>query len=134
MTLGETLRETVDAEAAAKRKAEIEARKAAEKRRASLRWDRCSLTASLKDKLSEQILSRREPSYKITSTDLRAWVNACNLGYTNVDDRDIWEIFLNWLKSEDLVLKITEEHDGMGMRDWITIRVSPKPLPEFEAD
>lgn len=134
MTLGETLRETMAVKAAEKRKAELAARREEERRRASIRLSRSTLISRVTECLIEQITSHIEPSYKITATDQRSWVNACNLGYMSADDKDIWESFLNWLKSEDLTLKITEEHDGMGMRDWITIRVSPKPLPEFEAD
>ena len=133
MTLGETLRKNIADEAAAKRKAELQARQIEERRRAALRLSRSTLIARITECLIEKITSGCEPSYKITATDQRSWINACNLGW-KTQDTDIWGKFLEWLKEEDLVLKINEEHDGMGMSDWVTIHFSPKPLPEVEAD
>lgn len=133
MTLGETLRKTIAEEAAARQKAMLETQQKEEKRRAVLRLSRKTLIARIVECLMQHILTGREPSYKITDTNQRSWVNACNLGW-KTRDTDIWGNFIEWLKEEDLVLKIAEEHDGMGMSDWTTIRVSPKPLPEVEAD
>jgi hypothetical protein len=133
MTLGEKLRATINTENAAKLEAERKAREAEVRRIAAARMSRQILVGRIKDIFIDKITRGETPIYKITSTDQRAWVNGCERNYNSVDC-DIWDNFTKWLKSEDLRIKITEEHDGMGTADWIVIHAEPLPGAENDAD
>lgn len=133
MTLGAKLRETIKAETAAKLESERKIREAEERRRLKLRAERQRLVDSIREVFIDRITRGEKTGYKLVSTDLRAWVNGCERNY-NAIDRDIWDNFTKWLKSEDLRVKITEEHDGMGTADWIVIHAEPLPGAEIEAD
>jgi hypothetical protein len=137
MTLGEKLKATIKAEEAAKVEA---ARKIAEeiaRRLAKQTRERQTLIYNIKDEIIAKIEDGKKPAYKLYGpTDVRAWINAWYLRSDGrpMEDRDVWVDLQDWLKAEGLRLKITEDHDGMGMRDWLVIGVEPLPGPEVEAD
>ena len=133
MTLGEKLRATLKSEINAKLEEERKAREAEARRIAVRRVGREVLINRIKDVFIDRITRGEKPLYKITFTDQRSWINSC-MGARQLEDLDLWDTFIAWLKSEDLLVKITEEHDGMGTLDWILVQAIPVPTPENEAD
>ena len=133
MTLGAKLRLILEEENKAKFEAVRKARETEEKRLAAIRKNRLNLVMSIKEVFIDQITRGKNPEFKISATDQRAWVNSSDRDmYPR--DHDLWTEFKEWLKSEDLLVKITEEHDGMGTADWIVVRAVPVPGKENEAD
>ncbi len=137
MTLGEKLKATLKAEEDAKREALRKEEEAAAQRRARRTMERQSVINYIKDEIITKIEDGKKPAYKLHGpTDVRAWINAWWLRSDGrpMEDRDVWMGLQDWLKAEGLRLKITEEHDGTGVRDWLMIGVEPIPGMEVEAD
>ena len=134
MSLGNRLRETLKSEIEAKLDAERKALEAAIRRAAVIRESHQSLIHKIQEDFIDQIIGGKKPSYKITATDQRSWINSCNRNTSQDIDADLWINFTDWLKQEDLILKITEEHDYQGSSDWIVVRAIPAPFPEADED
>jgi hypothetical protein len=133
MTLGEKLRTTLKSEINAKLEEERKAREAEARRIAVKRVGREVLISRIKDVFIDKITQGEKPLYKITSTEQRSWINSC-MGARQLEDLDLWDTFTAWLKSEDLLVKVTNDHDGFGNLDWIIVHAIPVPSPEIEAD
>jgi len=137
MTLGEKLKATLKAEEDAKREARRKVEEAAARTRARLTLERQNMINYIKQEIVTKIEAGKKPAYKLHGpTDIRAWINGWHLRSDGrpMEDRDVWMGMQEWLKAEGLRLKITEEHDGTGMKDWLMIGVEPLPGMEVEAD
>lgn len=132
MTLGEKLRNIMKAETEALLAEERRARESEDKRIAALRKERADLIAKIEKSIVKGITNGYKPTHKITSTDLRAWVNACRLGLSTTD-KDLWKGLVDWMTSESLRVKVSEEWDGAGVYEWLVVSVEPM-RPEVEAD
>ena len=137
MKLGEKLRDIIRDENRAKFEAARKERDAEDQRRAVVRRDRTQLIDRIKESFIHQIKNNRKPSYRIAPTDFRSWVNRCQT-QAIWSDKDIWVSFLIWLDSEDLLVKITEEHDGVGIESWLVVGAEPcirgSEVSNYESD
>jgi hypothetical protein len=131
MSLGKKLRAIIQSEAFMKAEAEQRLREAEEKRRAGLRKARRMLVERIMEAFVCQIKGGRLPYYKIVDRDQQTWLDdwhADDLWQTRSQtshDNDIWSSFISWLEKEDLVVKVTEDHDGVGINSWLIISAVP---------
>ncbi len=135
MTLAEKLKNIVAAEEARK----IETVRAEEERkaqvRAALRSERTQIVWTIKNHITNQLSDNKIPLYKIRGTERKTWVNRVHERRADcIQDQDLWDGLVYWLKEEGLKIKIDFGHDGMGTEDWLVVTVELIPGPEVEAD
>ena len=133
MTLGEKLKgilaEQMNAEAAKRRAAE----EAAAILRAKYRSERTELVGRISTTIDTALNAGRVPSYKIYSTDQRSWIGSC-ITHRNIEDIDLWDNLIAWLRNEGLRIKINDGWAADGSSSWLEISVELLPGPEVEAD
>lgn len=135
MTLGEKLKNVMAAEEERKREAirKEEERKA--RLRAEARYERMRTVHAIKNHIINQLDAGKVPLYKIRGTELKAWVNRVYERLADcIQDQDLWDELVAWLKQEGLLIKLDYGHDGMGTDDWLVVTVILIPGPEDEAD
>lgn len=134
MKLGERLKLVLAEEIAQK----VAAAKAEEERklqiRAKVRSERQHLTSSIEGHISRQLCVGKLPYYEVANTELKAWLNRVHPRRTDaIQDQDLWDGLVDWLKEEGLKIKIGHGHDGMN-KDWLEVGVELLPELEDEAD
>lgn len=134
-TLAEKLKTIVTSEQERKREAirKEEERKA--QLRVELRSSRMQLVHEIKNNIIKCLDRNKVPLYKVRGAELRAWVNRVHPRCAEcIQDQDLWDGLVAWLKQEGLLLKIGFGHDGFGTDDWLEVTVTFIPGPEDEAD
>ena len=80
---------------------------------------------SLRETMVSQIEDGKVPLSKIENYERKNWTNAAKKH--SASHQDLWNDFEQFWKSEGLDVVITDGHDGVGIKDWINISVSPLP-------
>lgn len=103
----------------------IAAQAAAE--RAKIEEERRELTSRLETiraKIVSDIEIGKVPLYHINNYhEQTAWREA---QAQKAKHQVIWNRFFSFFETQDLAVKLIDEHDGMGMESWINITVEPK--------
>jgi len=124
MTLGQKLSGTLQEIAAAKIREE-EARETAQS--AKIRKERAKLDA-LVERIIEHVRSKIEdgmvPGLRVDAYTHQTWLRQARDG--KASHQDIWDRLATWFASEALEIVLREEHDGMGMKSWITVAAAPR--------
>ena len=129
MTLGQKLTATIQqAQDEENRKIQEERAKNDRKRQAE-RQSRERFVQDTKATIVAEIETGKQPRIKVKNYDLRQWIEALRRSktHTTIADSDIWEALISWLADEGMELLIHDEHDGIGMSEWITLVPTPKP-------
>jgi len=64
------------------------------------------------------------PHFKIENYDHQKWVKNAISG--KGAHMDIWNHFMIWADEQELVVNAFDDHDGVGMRSWISLTVAPR--------
>ena len=137
MTLGTMLKNIIRKEEDAALEALRKEVAAKARKLEKIRAEREALMNAIEEEIVGKIIDGQKPMYKLYATDLRAWFNQCRFTPDRAVmpmDRDRYDVRAEWLKAEGLRLKVTENCDRMGQRDWLEITVEPLPEMEVEAD
>lgn len=123
MPLGEKLIQTLkEIEEAETR--EAEARDAAQAAKIRKEREACErLVARAKEHIETKIEGGGVPAFKIENYDHQKWVRAGQAGTAR--HQDIWDGLQVWAHDEMLDLVLRDDHDGVGMKSWITLTVAP---------
>lgn len=126
MKLGEKLKQTLDELEQAKVKG-VEAQNRADM--IKIRRERQELENFLNDireTFVYQINEGRVPLEKIENFDRESWLKKAVKG--DAEHQDLWNDFRQYWRSEGLEPKVSEAHDGMGMKSWINLTVEVLPV------
>jgi cell fate (sporulation/competence/biofilm development) regulator YlbF (YheA/YmcA/DUF963 family) len=125
MKLGEKLKKTLDELEQAKIQG-IEAQNRADM--IKIRRERQELENFLNDireTFVYQINEGRVPLEKIENFDRESWLKKAVKG--DAEHQDLWNDFRQYWRSEGLEPKVSEAHDGMGMKSWTNLTVEVLP-------
>lgn len=79
--------------------------------------------SSIQESFINKIDTEKVPLKKIDSWDKQKWVDMADKGCAK--HQDLWNNFIEFWKSEDLKVKITHAHDGVGVKSWLEMTVVP---------
>lgn len=65
------------------------------------------------------------PHYTVEDYSDQQWIFAVNKQGSTTAHADIWDRLTEWASENELTIKISDEHDGMGMKSWIGISAQP---------
>jgi hypothetical protein len=77
--------------------------------------------SKIKNEIIEKIENGKIPFIKIESHDRKTWIQ--NAGNGKAKYNSIWNDMVLFFKNNRIKVVIKDEHDGMGMKSWITITV-----------
>lgn len=91
-----------------------------------IRKERAALE-SLRDETINQITSSIEsgkvPRIVVKSYEKQQWIRSAVKG--DAPHQAVWENLKSWARTNALVVRVIEEHDGVGIESWISITVDP---------
>lgn len=73
--------------------------------------------------LTDSIESGKVPRIIVKSYEKRQWIRSAVKG--DAPHQAVWENLKSWARTNALVIRVIEEHDGGGMESWISITVDP---------
>ena len=77
--------------------------------------------SGLQSKIIEKIENGKIPTVKIDNYDRIKWIKDAQENKAKFSS--IWNNMVLYFKSERLQVKVTDDHDGMGMKIWIVVSV-----------
>lgn len=125
MSLGNKLQKIINDEAAAKAKAEADKVEAQRRRDEKARRAQQNIVDRFIEHVNEKIAQGRVPRFKVENFVLQQWVKQCTSRGCDPEGYDIWLQAAKWAFSEGLEVKVVDEHDGMGMKSWVSLVVQP---------
>lgn len=123
MSLGKKLAATIETARVAKVRAED---LADAKRRAEIekvRAARMLMVENIRETVTGKIEAGLVPTVRIKDYDKQRWLRDCQAGKGG--DMDLFEGLQAWAAENEIGLIFSEDHDGVGMESWITVRVRP---------
>lgn len=126
-SLGDKLKATLDELAEAKVRTALAQSNADMEKIRIKREKREALVDSILAKIVASITAGKVPYIKITDYDNRGWITSAEKGHAEF--QKLWSDLICELGKEKLELKITIDHDGAGIRDWMVITVNPTKHP-----
>ena len=75
------------------------------------------------NQITNSIESGKVPRIVVKSYEKRQWILDAVKG--NAAHQAVWENLKSWARTNALVIRVIEEHDGGGMESWISITVDP---------
>ncbi|WP_411839769.1 hypothetical protein [Paracoccus sp. ME4] len=123
MSLGKKLAVTLEAARVAKVRAEdlADAKRREEIER--VRVGRAVVIENIRETVTGKIEAGLVPTMRIKDYDKQRWLRECQAG--KAGDIDLFEGLQAWAASNDIGLVFAEDHDGVGMESWITVKVVP---------
>lgn len=135
MTLGEKLKDILAEQIRAEKEVLRAKEDAAAILRAKHRAERTELVSAISNSIDSSLRAGKIPQYKIFGTEQRAWVCRVHARRTDaIQDQDLWDNLVAWLRNEGLNIKVEHRHDNMGYTDWFEVGVELLHEPEVEAD
>ena len=123
MTLGNKLKKTLDELEVARIKGINAQHDADLEKIRKEREDISQFLNSINENFVQKIESEKVPLKKIDGWDKQKWVDMANKGCAK--HQDLWNNFIEFWKVEDLKVKITHAHDGVGVKSWLEMTVVP---------
>lgn len=124
MTLSEKLKNVIATEEERKREAVRKEEERKAQLRAELHYRRMRVVHAIKNHIVNQLDAGKVPLYKIRGTEEKAWVNRVYERRADcIQDQELWDGLVEWLKGEGLLIKVNYGHDGMGTSDWLEVTV-----------
>lgn len=123
MNLGQSLKNTLDT-LSAQNLRESEARDAEALRKIKRERQKLEkLVEKIRQHIETKIKEGAVPSKKVDDYSDQSWIRSAAKG--DAKHNDIWNEFTAWLGANGLALDLREDHDGVGIKSWITVRVKP---------
>lgn len=77
--------------------------------------------SKIKNEIIEKIQDGKFPFIKITDYNKQKWIQDAMVGKAKYSS--IWNDMIHFFNKERIKIIVKDEHDGMGMKSWITITV-----------
>lgn len=92
---------------------------------ANIRRNRKYMLSNIFNKIVDDIMLGKIPNIKIENYDDKIWIKQVSTTSINVIDYDLWLHFINKLYNEYLEIKIENDNDDVGQKNWLVIKVIP---------
>lgn len=125
MTLGNILKNTIDQKLRTEEKKKLEKQLREETKEKQERDELQRYLQHIKDQMIASIKDGKIPSYSVNAYHKQSWVISAVTPNTTAKNQDLWDEFHQFWKSEDLDVIVKNDHDGIGMKSWITISLNP---------
>lgn len=123
MSLGKKLAATLETARAMNIRAEAlaDAKRREEIERA--RMGRLLVIENIRETVTGKIEAGLVPTVRVKDYDKQRWLRDCQAG--KAIDIDLFHGLQAWAAENDIGLVFADDHDGVGMESWITVRVNP---------
>jgi hypothetical protein len=132
-TLGSKLELILEVQRKADLIREENQRKEAEYRRIKKRNTMAKWVEDAKATIGNELTNGRIPRIDVYDNNIRSWIGFC-MTCGNVDDQDLWDSLVYWLKEEGLRVKTNQGFAKDYSYDWLEVSVELIPQSEVEAD
>lgn len=123
MSLGKKLAATLETARAMNIRAEALADAKRREEIERVRVGRAVVIENIRDTVTGKIEAGLVPTVRVKDYDKQRWLRDCQAG--KAGDIDLFEGLQSWAAENDIGLVFAEDHDGVGMESWITVRVKP---------
>lgn len=123
MSLGKKLAATLETARAMNIRAEALADAKRREEIERVRVGRAVVIENIRDTVTGKIEAGLVPTVRVKDYDKQRWLRDCQAG--KAGDIDLFEGLQSWAAENDIGLVFAEDHDGVGMESWITVKVNP---------
>lgn len=123
MSLGKKLAATLETARAMNIRAEALADAKRREEIERVRVGRAVVIENIRETVTGKIEAGLVPTVRVKDYDKQRWLRDCQAG--KAGDIDLFEGLQSWAAENDIGLVFAEDHDGVGMESWITVKVNP---------
>lgn len=123
MSLGKKLAATLETARAMNIRAEALADAKRREEIERVRVGRAVVIENIRETVTGKIEAGLVPTVRVKDYDKQRWLRDCQAG--KAGDIDLFEGLQSWAAENDIGLVFADDHDGVGMESWITVKVNP---------